>query len=180
MYGNHFDDPINGCPGGQFIQPPAFAWWTIFSCLRWPVFSVIFRIPYYLLILPFFILVFCVCLIGVITSCACLPLTLPISLCIHKNILPCSEPVVPPITPGFVVVGFIAAAITFVFELIWLPVPIVLSIFQFPLFLCTYDPDHASILDYFACFVHGNPNPYWCFPLSFGTSILSSVFHEDD
>lgn len=180
MGDNHFDDVLNGCPGGQFIEPPTFAWWTICSCLRWPIFSTIIRIPYFLLIIPFGIIVFCICLIGVLTSCVCLPLTLPCYLCSKKDLLPCSDAESLPLMPGLLLSGFIGGVLAFAVELIWLPIPIILSIFQFPLFVCSNDFNEVNLCSYFACIVRGEPNPYWCFPLSFIGSLVTTIFRDDD
>lgn len=180
MGSNHFDDIVNGCPGGQFIEPPTFAWWTIFPCLRWPIISFLLRVPYYLSIIPLGIFLFCLGLAGAIFSCVLLPFTLPIYYCIKKDWLPCNDAEIAPLFPGMCFIGCIGSIVTLALELIWLPIPIVLSLFQFPLFLCSYDPNETSCLSYFACITRGDPNPYWCLPFSLIQSLGATIFRDDD
>lgn len=228
MGSNHFDDIINGCPGGQFIQPPAFAWWTIFPCLRWQIISYILRIPRYLLMLPLGILAFCLGLVGAILACVSLPITFPI-YCIRKELWKsspiilfllqalCYLFIIPlgilifclgfvlsfallPITLPFFccyhyrnlpkcdffdIFQFIyscCAESTFFmillpFQLIWLPIPIILTLLLLPFYLLF---TRESFCDFIDELTDDRPLMYWALPFYLFQSLLMSYFGDDD
>lgn len=229
MGSNHFDDIVNGCPGGQFIQPPTFAWWTIFPCLRWQIISYILRIPRYLLMLPLGILAFCLGLVGAILACVSLPITFPIYYCIKKELWESSSIIsfllqalgclfiIPlgilfclgfvlsfallPITLPFFccyhysdlpkcdffdIFQFICvccAESTFLMilstlQLIWLPIPIILTLLLLPFYLLFARGE--SFCDFIDELTDDESMMYWALPIHLFESLLKSYFGGDD
>jgi hypothetical protein len=187
MESNHFDDAINGCIGGQFAPPPPFALWTLLPCLRSPYIAWILRIPTLILVTMSVAVALGSLLLGVACSILFLPITLPLFGCLSAcDLLNESGFETLLISPGYLVCGLIGSIFFLILELIWLPVPTILSIILFPFFLLTQDstdPDRPSLCSYFSCMVEGEISPFWCYPVAVvvnGISALLTCFDDDD
>lgn len=189
MESNHFDDPINGCVGGQFIDPPPFALWTIIPFIRSRYFSIITRIPTYILLFLGILIGGISALIGVVLSFVFLPITFPLGLLLHLDISPCridsSDKETLLILPGVAFCAIIGSIFFLVLELLWLPVPLLFSTCLFPLFLYSRDssdPDRPSVISYFKCLVDEELSGFWCYPVQsiiYGIAGLFRSFEDD-
>jgi hypothetical protein len=189
MGSDHFDDPINGCLGGQFAPPPPFALWTILPCLRSPYLAWLPRIPALLLVTIALVVALGSCLLGVVLCGLFLPITLPLGALLSCVFDYLSEREVETLVmvPAFFICGLIGSIFCLLLELIWLPVPLALSIVLFPLFLFSRDssvndPDRAPVWSYFAC-VDSELSPFWCYPVATvinGIEAVGDCFRSDD
>ena len=184
MESNHFDDPLNGCLGGQFVPPPPFALWTLFPWIRSPYVSWFTRIPALILITAALVVGLCSFLVGACCTLLFLPITGSLLGCLYLgDLLSGVDPVTIVMFPGILVCGLIGSVCFLSLELLWLPVPIILSIFFFPSFLLTRsssEPDPPSVCSYFYCLVEEEISPFWCYPVSTIVNGISGLFQWFD
>lgn len=181
MGDNHFDDLLNGCPGGQFMQAPPFALYTIFPCLRWQICFYLLRIPFYLALLCAGLYMCVLGLISLAFCVACLPLSL---LGFLLGYLCCDLECKVEIfcIPGMLIFGFLCGISMLLLEMLWLPVALVLSLVLIPIELCSssreYDEDEGQ-MPYWKCCSNCRFSEFWCFPIM---SILrrAGVMGNDD
>lgn len=165
---DHFDDVINGCPGGQFMEAPPFAFYTIFPFLRWQIFFYLFRIPFYLFIICGGLYLSILALASLAFSIACFPFSIVIvplaNLCCDVDMrieFFCM--------PGFLLFGFLSGISVFILEVLWLPIAFLMSLILIPIELCSstsreYD-EYEGEMPYWKCCSNYHFSHFWFFPV---------------
>jgi hypothetical protein len=181
MEGNHYDDFINGCPGGQFAEPNAFALWTVCPCMRSPIWGHIIRIPFYLLVIAFCSPFLMVPLIGLAFSIAFLPLSLPFVL--FKRYKDGSYTNDAIIMPGIIGGAVAGALLLLVCSVLWIPVGLVTTLIGFPVHLCMNCDCAATCKFFFDICDEDDGTPpalsIWCLPAVTLISTLGLAGNDD-
>lgn len=181
MADNHYEDIINGCPGGQFAEPAAFALWTVCPCLRSPVWGHILRLPFYLLLIAGLLGFLCCLMIGFVCIVAFLPFTglyILIKCCKSDSFSESKDTIM---LPGFIGGALSGGILLLVLTLIWLPVGVIITLIGFPVHLCINCNCSATCKFFFNCCDDddGIPSAYfvWFMPVAI---LMSSFGGRDD
>jgi hypothetical protein len=182
MEEGHFDNILGGCAGGQFIDAPTFALWTIFPCLRWPIWFYLTRIPYFLFLFCLLIYTLALAIVSAIFACACLPLSVPFILLV-KALSDSSVEAEALLLPGVGFFGCVSGICLFVAEVVWLPFAMVMSLFLIPI-QCIRGvrerDDREEGLPYWKCCTSEELSPFWCYPLTSILSLVARIHSFDD
>jgi len=170
---NHYEDPINGCIGGQFVEPPAFALWTIIPCLRHPGWEYIFRLPLYMFMLLALIIGMGAGLIGFAVCVSFFPLTLAAAAVDYFYHDSFEDTMFILGAPGLLTCFILAGIVACVVEIAWLPFGFVLFIGNWLSHLANQDEGRCglSFMDEEAI------ASTWFYPL---TLVMNVLFREDD
>jgi hypothetical protein len=166
MGDGHFDDAIGGCAGGQFVEAPAFALWTVFPCLRWSLWFYLSRIPVIIFLFCLMVYTFVLGAISGIFACICLPLsTLIYYFLVHCCDCDAEKSLLA--IPGMALFGLVSSVCLMILEILWLPFAFALSLILIPFECLTSRPenDDETAMPYWKCCSQCNFSPFWFFPI---------------
>ena len=169
---------LGGCPGNQFTEGSEFAMWTVLPCLRWPFWSEVVRIPYYLLQFILGTIMFILILVGLLVSFVMVPLTGPIACCVECWQEDPDGSYMIITLPMYAVVLLIMSLTVFLLETVWLPVAYALVLFALPLRLYFRREGESlceALCDLYSFTDNGQPNVFWCPPIVAFMSLVDYV-----
>jgi hypothetical protein len=183
MEDGHFDNLVSGCAGGQFIEAPTFALWTIFPFLRWSIWFYLSRIPFLIFLLCMFVYALALGLVSAIFACACMPLLGPILL-FSKYCLDADVEFDFLLAPGAALFGCVSGICLLIAEIIWLPFALLMSLFLIPMQCLRGGPQRnengENILPYWKCCSSDQVSPFWCYPVISAFTAIQGIFSRDD
>ena len=182
-------DTVTGCPGGQFADAPEWALWTIFPCLRSTCLQYLTRIPYFVFLALFLPCLLLIAIFSFLVSIPSLFLCFPCVYCRSNDDKSCCGLLYDSFlyVIAITVTGLIFAVL-YLFQLIWLPLALLLSLVLYPSHLLSRrgqqgENQGQETRRFFTFIDHHRPsytNTFWCFPLScfeyFSGSSLKDFF----